>query len=705
MKRIKKTALCLLIFSLMSAFAVTAQAQSTDGDIPVETYTYWEDVGSQGSRKTVYTHPTYMVEQVITAQKLGVSDFAGLNDVFADKNGIVYLLDGDGSRLIITDDNFNLIKEITSVISPSETYSFNGAESVYVHTDGTIYLCDTNNERVLLFDQNGNFKAKLTLPESSLIPTGFQYKPIAITVDSTGHIYVLCDGSYYGALLYTPEYEFIGFYGSNKVSNSVTQALSSMMSRLFVNNTKKSATASVLPYAFSDLCVDKNDFIYTATGFTDVGQTGQIKKLSPGNGANIINSDDVNFIDEGSNWSYNLGAILRQDISSISVDEYGFIYCLDTAFGRVFIYDEEGHLLSAFAGGIDAGEQEGLFKQATALAVNDQRVLVSDKKKKSVTVFKETEYGSNLKKARYLTMTGSYAESKDIWNSVIAEDSNCQLAYEGLARAYLNEGDYDSALSYAKEGYDRDTYELAFSKVRTRFISNNFAWLLILGIVLIVGLLSLMVVSMKKKVVLVKNQKVSLMFSAMAHPFAVFETLKEKKLGSAVIGAVLIVLHYITTVLSDLCCGLSFKNVDLANYNSIWVVFRSTGLVVLWIICNKLVTTLINGKGKTFDIFIVTAYSLLPAIIGNVVFLIFSNVLVSTEAEFLTMFRTLMLIYSLLMIAIGTIKIHDYSMKEFVGTTLLTVLGMAIVVFLIIMIFILAQQFIAFLATLYLEII
>lgn len=705
MKRVAKTVVCILVLCLLSATVLTTNAQSIDGDVPVETYTYWEGVGSASSRKAVYTHATYQVNQTLTSNKLAVDSFSSMDDVFADKQGNIYMLDGQSSRLLVVDSNFNLIKEITSVMSGNEVLTFVAAKSVYVHTDGMIYLCDTENERVLLFDINGNLKTTLTLPSSSLIPSNFQYRPISLTVDSTGHIYVLCEGSYYGALLYNPEFEFIGFYGSNKVTNTIKQAFKTMMNRLFVNNVKKSATASVLPYCFSDLCVGNDDFIYTSTGFTENGQTGQIKKLSPGNGSNIIDSDSVNFADDGANWTYKVGAQLNQDISSLAVDEYGFIYCLDTAYGRVYIYDEEGHLLSAFAGGIDAGTQEGLFKQASAISVSGGKIYVADSIKKSVTVFTETEYGAKLKKARYLTLTGQYAESKDIWQEVIELDSNCQLAYEGLARAYINESDYDNALYYAKQGYDRDTYEIAFAKLRTSFISRNFVWILILGGVLIIGLIVLMAVSMKRKVVVIKNPKVGMLFSTMIHPFSTFDTIKEKKMGSALIGVVLIVVHYVTTVLSDLCCGFSFKNVDVSSYNSLWVVVRSVGIVVLWIISNKLVTTLFNGKGKTFDIFIVTSYSLLPAIIGNIVYIVFSNILVSSEAEFLTIFSTVMLVYTLLLIAIGTMKIHDYSMKEFLGTTILSILTMAIIVFLIVMVFILVQQLVAFLATLYLEIV
>ena len=112
-----------------------------------------------------------------------------------------------------------------------------------------------------------------------------------------------------------------------------------------------------------------------------------------------------------------------------------------------------------------------------------------------------------------------------------------------------------------------------------------------------------------------------------------------------------------------------------------------------------------DGKGKTFDIFIVTTYSLLPSIIGNICYIILSNILLSDEMEFVVIFQAVMTAFTLILLMIGTIKIHDYGFGKFWGTTVLTVIAMAIVVFLIIMIFILAQQFVAFLATLFLEIV
>ena len=78
--------------------------------------------------------------------------------------------------------------------------------------------------------------------------------------------------------------------------------------------------------------------------------------------------------------------------------------------------------------------------------------------------------------------------------------------------------------------------------------------------------------------------------------------------------------------------------------------------------------------------------------------------LLPVEASFLSILTTIATIYFALMLIIGMLKIHDFSMGKFIWTTILTVLGMAIIIFLLIMLIILVQQFGAFIVTLVTEI-
>lgn len=688
----------LLVF--LFSFTISAAASS---EIPYESYTYWTGIAGETSRKAVSLKAMYEVGTVISAQSLGVDAFTQLSDCCTDEKGNIYLLDGGGSRLVVTDNQYHVIREIGQLEHDQETIRFEGAQSVYVHNGKDIYICDTENARVLLTDLNGRVQGQYLLPDSPLIPDDFQYRPLKIAVDSRGYVFVLSDGSYYGALLFSPEGEFLGFYGSNKVTMDISSAISNIWDRIFTNNEKKSMTARALPYVFSDICIDHNDFVYTATGnINKRGQKGQIKKLSPGSGANILKSDDINFADEGYNGDI-IGRNMHQDILGVSVDGNGFIYCVDSTYGRVFLYDQKGRMLTAFGGGLKAGKQKGTFGMANAIALNGPDVLVGDSSKNTVTVFQETGFGKLVKQAQSLTGQGDYLQAKELWENVLSQDRNCQQAYAGLARAYLAEGDYARSMSVAREGYDRETYALAFGMVRNQWMADHF-WVLFIALAAIVGVVVvLLVITMKKKLVLVKNEPVRLMLSTVFHPVQTFTTIKEKQRGSLILCGAVVVVFYIFSVLEILKGGFPFTYYDSATFNSFWVLVRSVGLIALWIVGNWAICTLLGGKGKLKEIAVVTCYSLLPVIFGKVLFLILSNILLPTEAEFLGILLTATQLASLLLLVIGMIIIHDYSMRRFIGTSALTVFAMAIIVFVVIMIALLVQQFAGFIATVCME--
>lgn len=150
-----------------------------------------------------------------------------------------------------------------------------------------------------------------------------------------------------------------------------------------------------------------------------------------------------------------------------------------------------------------------------------------------MTVFQSTPYGALLRDTRALTLSGKYQEAKADWEEILRQDRNCQLAYSGLARAYLAEGEYTRAMTLARQGCDRDTYALAFDKQRNAFLTQYFWILLPCGLVLIGGLLTVLVLSMRKKLAPIKNKQLRLMLNTAIRPVQSFNEIKEKKEGFA----------------------------------------------------------------------------------------------------------------------------------------------------------------------------
>ena len=92
-------------------------------------------------------------------------------------------------------------------------------------------------------------------------------------------------------------------------------------------------------------------------------------------------------------------------------------------------------------------------------------------------------------------------------------------------------------------------------------------------------------------------------------------------------------------------------------------------------------------------------------IFGNVISVIATNILTTPESEFLNVALKILVVYSLFLISIGTIIVHDFSFSRFFATAILTLFGMAIVVFVGFLVWMIIQQMLGFIATIISEII
>ncbi len=707
--------LTLVALVLIPSVSVAAVSEKTS-EIGYDTYTFWYEFSGKDSR-VVPSKPMYKPSKVLTSQDLGCVSTSSITDAHISESGKTYILDGDASRVLVLDESYNIVKTFSYVLGADGTkYTFTKARGIFVDKDENIYIADTQHARVLKCDSDGKMVRPdpYSLPDSNLIPSGFNYQPVKVAVDNKGYVYILSNGSYYGAILYSPEDVFLGFYGSNNVAATLGQALTTLWNRLFMNNEKMEASVKTLPYTFNDLWIDEDNFVYTVTGSSL--EEGQVKRLNPG-GGNILPSDDVNFVDMEIGADPVSNAVRVQNLVGIAADDDGFMYVVDNQYGRVYIYDSECNLLSAFGGGLKSGSQIGTFYNASSISYNklNQTIVITDNSEDTVTVFEITDYGKLVKSAQAKTVVGDYEEAMDEWSEVLKVDRNCQMAYAGLAKAYyvMSKGTDDAelakvyndkAIELSKQGYDRETYALAFDSMRTEWLRENFTIVIIIAVILVGALIALLVYSTKHKMRLVKNEKIHLATTMMTHPFENFREMKEKNLASIPVCLVIIVLYYVFDVMSTTMGGFAFTYFDPSSYNALLILAKTAGLVILWTFTNWAVCTLLSGKGKMKEIFAVISYSLIPSLISSIVYVVCTNILVPDEAAFLTVLITICTGYTIVLLAAGSIIVHDYGLGKFIWTTLLTLLGCAIIIFLLIAVGVLLQQTGGFIATIYSEI-
>ena len=698
MKRLAVKAVSfVLLLALICCLSCTSVSATTFEDVPFESFSYWNN-----SSKAVPSKSMFVLENELVGANFGLDD--GLNtptDIFIDGK-YIYLLDSDNSRLIIADKKtYDTVSVISDPVYKDEELHFRKAQGVFAN-EGKVYICDTENERLIICNIKGKVQRVITCPKSDIIPEDFVFAPSKLVCDSKGFFYLISSGCFYGAMRFDSDFKFLGFYGANVTSTSASDILSNIIDKIFSNNEKISGQAKKIPYQFVDLSVDSKDFVFTVTG---AGDTGAIRRLNPG-GTNVFKvlTEDKYITSDSLPFGV-LGSIRRTFINeksslmSVTVDENGFIYVVDAKFGRVLVYDELGVMLCAFAGGLEDGDKKGTFKEPASIHIDGDLLYVVDSIKNSVSVFRLTEYGKKLIEASLLTNSGEYEKSKEVWNEVLAEDANCQAAYNGLSKALMTTGEYSKALSMAKKAKNSELYGDAFVKVRADFFDKHFYLVIGISVAIIAVIAVLLVIKRKKKIVIFKDKTPLLALGACIHPFNAYKNLKSNKKKHIIIASVFLFLFFFVTLLNDFFMGYMYGHIDPASYNAFFTLLGTTGVALLYIVANWGICSIQGGKGKMYEIYVAVAYSLIPVITYRLFLLIISNVMTSDEAFFLGVFNALAYIIAGFSLLVANMEIHEYDFFKVMKTTVLIILGMGLIIFLLFMIIILVQQLFTFFET------
>lgn len=706
---LKKKLLTILSFVLIfsTVFSLTASAKSS------QSFNHWD---TMGENLTVIGRSMYEPIGTISAGAIGNYDsLEGITDIYC-KDEFVYILCGESSKLYVLNKDYSFNREISILDANGEVVDFFGAAGVYVDEENLIYISSTQNGQILIVDQLGKLLKTIDAPKADVIPEDFIFQPTSILKDTDGNFYVVSTGSYYGALLFTPNFEFEGFFGANAVEHSVLDVISFIWDKLTNTDAKRAKQTRVLPYAFSDMAIDNAGFLYTCTGATSSlatnNGTGQIQMLSP-SGSNILLSRNnhgetspatgFNFLEDRVVVTWEKHKV--QNFCAISVDDNGLIYSLDQTYGLIYVYDSECNLVTAFGGGAEEGNQRGQFKNANCLAINGNQILVGDSERNTITVFQQNDYGKMVSEAMQLTASGQYQEAAAIWEECIAKDRNFLFAYRGLAKAYYAVGDFEKAKEYAEISYDFVTYDAAHQQIMKKFFEENFAIVFVLVVILICLAAWFLVKAKKKEKRKIKNKKLATMLDIWLHPFKAFGDIKNKKTGSIRISVILVFLFIFTSILKYTGSAFLFRTADVYSYNSLYTLASTGGLVLLWIIANWLVGTIMSGKGTLSEITQATAYSLQPMILANVLVTALSYILTYNDVALINGISLVATIFTFALIIVGNMNIHDYSLSRFLLTTVVTVFLMIVIVFILFMVVIMFQQLFNFIYAVYMEVV
>ncbi len=689
-KKIVCTFFALLM--VVSAGSVAVSAGSA-----YQTYVY--DVYGDA----LYSPDAYTASEVVDSRYMGLeTSIANPGDMVTDEAENVYIADTDNNRIVVL-DRYYKVRYTISTFSNEQGVpdGLTKPEGLFVtepnekYKTRMIWVCDTGANRIVLFNEDGEFVRIIEEPESSLFDENSVYRPVAIAVDAYNRLYVVSSTTYQGVIVMTDEGNFTGFIGAQ----AVTMTAWEIIWRRFQTKEQRENAELKVSTEFNNITINKSKgLVYVTTTSIDEktvegailnkekeGTNSPVKLLNA-NGTEIMRRNgfwmpagEINFSSNATDKITGVSSII--DAAVGPEDTWSII---DSKRQRVYTYDFDGNLLFAFG---DGGTQLGNIFGIEAIAYQGDNMLLLDKTKNNLTVFRRTEYGNILLDAIKAENAQEFDLAIELWTEVLKRNSNFDSAYVGIGQAMYRNKDYRNSLAYFEAAYDTENWSNSYKEIRKQWMSDYFLVLIGIIVALIVAVLLFFrwmkkinartMVSGKKRTF---GQEIAYGFYVIFHPFDGFWDLKHEKRGSVRGSAFFIVLAIATFYYQAI--GTGYLMDPFAELASVWG--QILGVVVpllLFVLANWCLTTLFEGEGSFKDIFVAGGYCLVPIPMLIIPATIYSNFCISTEVDIIKMIGTLAFIWMGLLIFCGTMVTHDYTMGKNVVTCLGTIVGMVFIMF------------------------
>ena len=710
MKKLSSVLALLMCFVLLAGMTVSAAAA------PYETYTYSID-------GEVLTSPhAYTPVDSIDSYDMNLSTpLNAPKDIFVDEdgNGNIYIADTKNNRVLCFSPNWVLQYEVSAFVNEHGVQdSLKEPQGIFVFED-ILYVCDTLNARVVLFNKaDGSFDSIVGAPNADIMGSDTVFRPVAVGVNKSGTMYIVSDQTYSGIIALNPNGSFQAFLGAQKTSVSLAVRIRRM---IFPTIT----TESYISTPYKNLTMDSEGQIWATIVFGADEQkdlSAAIQSLATSSNFAPIKrlnaaGDDI-MVRNG--FALPAGEVVFSDMAAmtkvtgpstlvdIAMGPNGMWSVVDSKRGKIYTYDSEGNLLFAFG---DTGEQLGHLKTPTAITYCGGDIYVLDSTLNSVTIYERTEYGDIIDQALMHNTNREYSLADQDWRDILKRNNNFDAAYVGIGKTLYRQGQYEEAMQYYKDAFETENYSIAFKAWRKAATEKYIIWI-ILAVVVVVFLLTkaLGYIGKKNKAGIVKVGKRTLWeeflygFYVMLHPFDGFWDLKHEKRGS-VRGALCILgLTALSIVYQSIGSAYLFNSNAGGRVDIIGPVITVVLVFALWCIANWCLTTLFDGEGNLKDIFIATAYALLPIPLVTIPATLATNICSLSEAEFVTLALGVAYVWTGMLIFFGSMTTHGYSMGRNIAICFFTIIGMVFIMFMAVLFWNLITRMVSFVSDIITEI-
>ena len=673
--------ICTIIIFVAILLLSSFQMVSAEEKASSYTYSFWGEPQPAPS--------AYELERNVRAEDIGIESIDNLTDLFY-RNGKLYLT--MNGQIVITDDNFKLIKVIKTYIDNGEEKQIKDPKGIFVTKDNEFYITEPDEGKILNFGADMEFIRSLANPNIEGLE-GITYAPTKVVVDDIGRIYVQARSVYEGIIELAPDGSYNRFIGANEVTPSVVD----IFWRMIATEEQLKRMNLWLPTDYSDIAIDKDGFLLATV--KDSSSKKPIRKLNA-KGDDITMEYDAVVRPMGDYINNSSVSIL----TNITCADDGRFAVLDAANYRVFVYSDDARLLYMLGG---KGKREGSLNSPIDLTFMGDKILVANLVARCIEVFETTEYGALINEAAYTQTTFDYYKASDLWKKVLQINPNFNYGNIGIGKQQLRNENFEAAVTSFSKAYEREYYSDAYERVREEYLDNNFHYILL---TILAFIILLIVVRHIKRYRAerglrlegkmgdfgrkLKYECITYPGYILSHPFKAFDDIKYEGTGNTVFGFIVLVAISFLSIVQWRYTSFLVAYINHDNINIPIQLISTICPYIIFIFANWSVSILLSGKGSMKDIFKVNMYALYPTVFLNLLAVILSNFIVLDEVALIRFLFGLSVVIYCFYTFIGLTVVHQYSFTRSVASIFISFVVMVIIVFMLLLLVTLVTNFV-----------
>ncbi len=194
-------------------------------------------------------------------------------------------------------------------------------------------------------------------------------------------------------------------------------------------------------------------------------------------------------------------------------------------------------------------------------------------------------------------------------------------------------------------------------------------------------------------------------FYTVSHPMDAYYEIRHRERGSVPIAIIFVILFSLTFSINRISASFVVNDVDPSTVNAATELVAVLLLYALFCVGNWSITCLMEGEGRLKDIAIAIGYALIPMIVCINIGTIVSQAVSQDEAAFYYLIVGIGVAYGLVMMFMGIMTVHNFTLGKAILTVILTFVAMFIIIFVVLLFVDLINQVYSFFYSIYQELI